>query len=104
MTSIYALADPRTHRIRYVGRSDNPKRRLSSHKAWWTQRTTAKAKWICELAQTRLIPLLIILDQVPAKDGDAQENAWIVGLAPLELLNGTRGRKAKWFTRRRRKK
>lgn len=55
---IYALSDPRTNQIRYIGQSVNPNRRLKQH----IKSSGGKVgKWINELKELLLVPSVIIL-------------------------------------------
>jgi hypothetical protein len=73
-TFIYALADPFTQEVCYVGKSDNPQRRLIEH-----LKDTAnpdKAKWICGLDELGYKPKLLILEEVSGEDAPAREYFW----------------------------
>lgn len=76
MTYIYGLADPRTSKIRYIGRSVGVNRRLGEH-INEVLRTT-KGRWIEELRAEGIPPTIFILEEVE-NDGDAlaREAWWI---------------------------
>ncbi len=77
---VYALADPRTDSIYYVGHSSNPERRLRDHLKGGEHGTNPdKSAWIAELRDAEMIPRLVILEDV----GDSQtvrerEARWIL--------------------------
>lgn len=98
-TFIYALLDPRYEgehpkRIRYIGKSDDPKQRLSGHKSEARSGTNShKAKWIRSLFQEGLSPTSKILAEVPVSEWENQERGYIRTFWKLgfELTNGTPG-------------
>jgi hypothetical protein len=73
---IYALADPFTQEVCYVGRSDNPQRRLIEHLKDTTN--PDKAEWIRSLHEQGNEPTLIILEEVAGEDAPAREYYWTV--------------------------
>lgn len=75
---IYILCHPITGEIRYVGKTNNPKRRLSMHKK--ENRNTRKNAWIKSLSKVGLEPEMEILEQFPHEpDSNWQESEkfWI---------------------------
>lgn len=74
-TCIYALADPRTNAIRYVGKADNPRKRLVSHH--YEKRSTWKVRWLKQLSALGLVPTLIIVARVAKSDWQDAERFWI---------------------------
>lgn len=90
MRYIYALVDPRDNTVRYVGQTDDMKRRYSEH----TNRieSTTKGAWIQELRALNLKPSLVQLDTC---DDQAQANyleSWWIILGRRQgwgLVNGT---------------
>lgn len=94
---IYALADPRDHAIRYVGKADDPPARLKSHLYPSAMtRDTPKNRWLRKLLVKGLRPELVVLEEVPAEEWEAAEQEWIAKMraaAPggRRLLNGTAG-------------
>jgi hypothetical protein len=73
-TFIYALADPCTQEVCYVGKSDNPQRRLIEHLKDTTN--PDKVKWIRGLDELGYKPTLIILEEVSGEDAPAREYFW----------------------------
>jgi hypothetical protein len=71
---IYALADPRTFSIRYVGKSTNPTRRFRQHLADKTD--SYKSRWVWSLAKLGLSPVLVVLEKVRG-DWQERERFWI---------------------------
>lgn len=98
ITYIYGLIDPRTHRICYVGKSDDPERRLSAHKHWKQYPPSRKSAWIEELAERGLVPQLVILKDVPAEEWEVHEQTWIKLLENPDSVNGTRGGRTMWHS------
>ncbi len=82
---IYALCDPRTGEVRYVGCSSKPYQRYGSHLArhGWN---TPKIEWVAELRALHLHPRLWILDGPIPYQGEAE---WAIFFADRghRLLN-----------------
>lgn len=74
-TYIYGLKDPRDGGIYYVGKSNDPEVRLSSH---LKDNTNAdKVAWIGDLLALNLRPELIVLESVKADKWQLAERKWI---------------------------
>lgn len=71
-TFIYALCEPETGKIRYVGKANNPKRRFRRHLRETIGQETHTGRWIKLLASNGEKPELEILDEVP----DSQWSFW----------------------------
>jgi hypothetical protein len=98
---IYALVDPRDHRPRYVGKSNNPQLRLASLAYFAAGPPTKKQKWLTELNNTGLWPQLVILEPVlPSENWREREQSWIEILAHCDLVNGIPGKKRKPWRKR----
>lgn len=75
---IYALCDPNTLRVRYVGKSNNPKERLSGHLSERSLRAgNEKNAWLKSLLLQGLRPVLIILQEITHGCWAEAERAWI---------------------------
>ena len=64
-TYIYALKDPRTNEIRYIGKSNDPEYRFKNHINKCRDKNTHKRNWINELRKEKMKPILEIIDTVP---------------------------------------
>lgn len=73
-TYIYALIDPRDEKIKYVGKSNNPKKRLPGH--YHAYKPTIKYYWLHKLRRLGLKPELIILDEIDINDWQFWETYW----------------------------
>ena len=81
---VYGLADPRDGRIRYVGQSNCPERRLVEHKSVSRQSVaTRKARWLCDLMESGIEPELVILAEGDSSAIDEQEQTWMDSLPDL---------------------
>ena len=82
-TYIYALLDPGTESIRYIGKSDDPETRLFQHvyECKCVDRLplydSAKQEWIRELLRAGAQPEMRILEMVPRRQHHAAERRWI---------------------------
>lgn len=75
-TYIYILQDPVTENVRYVGKSNNPKRRYQSH-LWDKPKSKSYSyRWIQSLLKQGLKPIITVIDEI---EGDWQwlEQYWI---------------------------
>lgn len=92
-TFIYALCDPDTGRVRYVGKADYPKRRFSGHLSESKKDSSEKALWIRDLISCGLSPGLEILDEVPKIEWEFWEREYIKVFRMLgfSLLNAQEG-------------
>lgn len=75
-TFIYALVDPLTHAVRYVGKANNPAQRLSSHLAG-DGCNTWKDRWLGNLEACGMLPDLRILEECEYADWPERERWWI---------------------------
>lgn len=75
---IYALQDPRTYEVRYIGKSVSPKNRLRNHingqryAQNWRMR-----QWIGELRADARRPVLMIVDECDLENWQERERHWI---------------------------
>jgi len=74
-TFIYGLKDPLTKEIRYVGKSNNPRIRLSSHLR--DKSKTYKVNWINKLKRKGLGPELVVLEEVEYDKWQEKEKFYI---------------------------
>jgi len=92
---IYVLIDPESNKIRYVGKTKNPKDRLKRHinsynllESW-----TKKNKWILNLKNKGLEPIMNIIDEGDDYNINELESSWISYYENLglRLTNMTKG-------------
>ncbi len=75
---IYALVDPRTNALHYIGHSSNPERRLQAHLRETRGSNPDKEAWVAELREFELRPRLTILEHVAVADAVRErEDRWI---------------------------
>ena len=91
-TFIYELIDPRSNETRYIGKSNNPQRRLKDEHLKEIG-DTHKIRWIKQLQRLNLIPVLNIIDEVSESDWDFWERFYIrqFRLCEFRLVNDTDG-------------
>lgn len=103
---IYALKDPDTGQIRYVGKAANLKNRIRDHLRG--RGKGYRANWIRSLLVRGLKPVLEVVDEIPEVDWRSWEAAYIEYFRELGccLVNGTnggdgpdRGKTNPWFGR-----
>lgn len=87
---IYALADPLSGEVVYVGRSGNPAYRYEEHLL--STENVATSRWISGLARRGLLPLMVPLETLPAatfRSAIDKEREWIRNFRDLGyvLLN-----------------
>lgn len=92
-TFIYALNCPITGRTRYVGKANNPEKRLILHISQARKHSYRRACWIRSLLSNGQKPSLEILDEVPETEWQFWECEWIRLYRALgfDLTNGTEG-------------
>lgn len=89
---VYALVDPNDSRIRYVGCSYNPAKRMEqqlgearmrreSHDfAKYPDNFPPRLYWLNNLLDTGDVPIVVILEECSYEEWRERENAWIVKL------------------------
>lgn len=98
ITFIYALLDPDTDAVRYVGKSDNPEKRLAQHMKLLEPKATHKQNWLRSLASKGKIPKLKILEEVDTNCWQDAERKWIQYYRELgsQLTNTANGGEGGW--------
>lgn len=90
---IYALIDPNTDDVRYVGRSQTPKLRLQAHLRSGNKNVTERERWLHSLKLQNQSPKMVILQQCTssyhAKQVEAQwiEHYWNRGASLTNIVN-----------------
>lgn len=74
---IYVLVDPRTNRARYVGKTDNLKRRYSCHLATAKLRDSHLRRWLYTLTSKGKRPKMQVLEITDATNWQEREQFWI---------------------------
>lgn len=75
LTAIYVLADPRDNKIRYIGKSIDPKRRYRSYTCYTRTRHTPIIRWCNKLNRAGIKPKMHIICWV--KDWEVVERKYI---------------------------
>lgn len=92
-TIIYALCDPDTKEIRYIGQTTNLKARLLAHmtEAYAERRNSPKVKWIRELLAQGKKPTIIALHEISIPEANEAEHKAIKNARAngAKLLNST---------------
>jgi hypothetical protein len=86
---IYALKDPNTHKIRYIGSSNNPNKRYKEHISDTKREKTKKSNWIKNLIKNNQKPILEILEKTSLNEFEGLEKKYIEEQIALgnKLLN-----------------
>jgi len=78
MVYIYALIDPRTNEVRYIGKSVTPEKRLIVHVCTThVDSNPRKLNWIKQLKEEGLRPTLLILEETTTELWPEREKYWI---------------------------
>lgn len=87
--SIYGLLHPETGELRYIGKANDPGKRLASHMRDSRRRNTPLYCWIRSLAAS---PVMLVLES-DCLDWPAAERSWIARakVAGIRLLNLAEG-------------
>lgn len=76
-TFIYALFCPIDGQLKYIGKSNQPKRRLKDHMLDVKDMPVAKLLWVDEMKKRKLKPIMEILDEVSMYEWQYWESWWI---------------------------
>lgn len=76
-TFIYCLKDPRDDAVRYIGKANDPEKRLKGHIYKAKHETTHKGYWIMSLLSLGLAPIMQIIEEVPFSDWKERETYYI---------------------------
>lgn len=72
---IYGLTDPRNNQLRYVGYTDNLKRRLNKHLN--DKEVTHKTCWIKSMRADGVLPDVFVIEETSKQECQATERFWI---------------------------
>lgn len=76
-TNIYALIDPITNVVKYIGKSNDPIRRLKDHISDWRSAEKDRLLWLRGLKEKGLKPILEIIEEVDMNVWKDREVHWI---------------------------
>lgn len=92
-TYIYVLRCPLSNKVRYVGKTNNPKERYKNHLNRLHNKGTHKANWIVHLRNKGLRPIFEIIEEVDIKNWKSKEKYYISHYIDegCDLVNHTEG-------------
>lgn len=93
-TFIYALCEPGTRTIRYIGKSNDPETRLRyGHLLDSVKLTTHLGRWLQRVLRESLTPSLVILAEVSKQSWKMEEQRYIANarMLGMDLVNSTDG-------------
>jgi len=95
--AIYALCDPDTGEVRYVGKTTDPKRRMGQHRRRAKLKQTHCASWIAALMERERLPVFVILEEIHGGNWINAERRWVTeyrerGARLTNLTSGGEGR------------
>src|SRR5262245_15102113 len=95
-TFIYALICPDSGEMKYIGKANNPKRRLKDHMSDFRGQEYNKALWISRMKREKKKPILEIIEEVAMDCWQAAEEFWIayykfIGANLLNIKEGGNG-------------
>lgn len=92
-TFLYTLNCPLTGEVRYLGKSNNPFKRLIVHTSTAGNTKSHKNSWILSLREQGLKPTMDLLDEVPVTEWQFWEREYIrvFRAIGIKLINGTDG-------------
>jgi predicted GIY-YIG superfamily endonuclease len=84
---IYALTEPNSKVVRYIGSSTNPEKRYLSH--YYSNHNGRKFAWVKSLRERGEKPGLLVIAKTDSKNRKAVENSYILFFldAGADLLN-----------------
>lgn len=90
-TFIYALCEPGTRTVRYIGKANNPVRRLQNHLSQSKKAKTRLGNWLRSLNGEN--PSLVVLREVPLDQWEVAEERYIrlARGCRIDIVNGTDG-------------
>lgn len=77
MTQIYALTDPDSGEVRYIGKANDAAKRLKSHRRESARRRTPVYAWMRKLAAAGKAPGMIVLMECSAEEWPDKEREMI---------------------------
>lgn len=92
-TFIYALCEPGTRTVRYIGKSNNPALRFKQHLCQSSRTKTHLGNWLRSVISLGETPALVVLREVPDAHREIAEKRYIrlaKGLG-MRLVNSTDG-------------
>ena len=76
MVTIYALKDPKTNEVKYIGKTSGPLyKRLSSH--YVDKKRSYKKSWIDSLKKQKIKPLIVTIEECEENVWQEREKFWI---------------------------
>ena len=90
-TFIYKLLDPVTLKIRYIGKANNPEKRLKKHIQNCSQVNCHRNNWLRKLKTNNLIPIMEIIEECNLEVWQEREKYWIKYYENEPLTNSTSG-------------
>lgn len=95
MSFIYALTDPYTLEVRYIGKTNDPNKRYSQHFAPHELGVDSyKSRWIASLLRKNTYPTMIMIEECSQENLNSREIFWISNYRNLygwRLTNSTNG-------------